>query len=118
MDFKSIEDVKPWMLTPGVSARVLMSGRRIMLFLVDMKAGSMIPSHRHPNEQLGICLKGRALFKTDNGEFIVEEGSTYRLHPNEEHSVEALLDSRFLDVFAPPRRDYIERQMREELEQR
>ncbi|MEM3608061.1 MAG: cupin domain-containing protein [Candidatus Bathyarchaeia archaeon] len=113
MDVKRVGDVKPWIHGPGVSARVLMSGRHIMLLLVDMEAGSIIPRHKHPNEQLGICLKGRASFKTDAEEFVVEEGMTYRFNPDEEHLVKALMDSRFIDVFSPPRNDYLKRQIRE-----
>ncbi|MGC8850392.1 MAG: cupin domain-containing protein [Candidatus Bathyarchaeia archaeon] len=81
-----------------------------MLLQVDMEAGSIIPRHRHPNEQLGICLKGRASFKTDKEEFIVEGGIAYRFKPDEEHSVKALTDSRFLEAFSPPHSDYLERQ--------
>ncbi|MEM2122048.1 MAG: cupin domain-containing protein, partial [Candidatus Bathyarchaeia archaeon] len=86
MIIKRIDSAESWTLTSGVSARVIMSGRRIMLFLVDMKAGSLIPLHKHPNEQLGICLRGRALFKTGREEATVEKGSTYMFQPNEEHS--------------------------------
>lgn len=115
MEIKRIDNIKSWELTSDVLTRVIMLGERVMLFLVEMKAGSVIPLHKHPNEQMGICLKGKAVFKANNETVIVEEGSTYRFNPNEEHSVKALTDSRFLDVFAPPREDYIERQRREDL---
>ncbi len=110
MDIKSVNDVPQWRLTPGVRGKVVLSGEHIMLFLVEMKGGSSIPYHRHPNEQMGLCLKGKAIFKTEKEENIIEEGITYRFPPNEEHSVEALDHSRFLDVFAPPRKDYLKKQ--------
>ena len=63
MDIKSINDVPQWKITPGVRGRVILSGDRIMLFLVDIKEGSSMPAHRHPNEQMGLCLKGKAIIK-------------------------------------------------------
>ncbi len=110
MDFRKIVDVPWWSLAPGVRVRVMMSGERIMLFLVDIEAGASVPKHSHPNEQMGICLKGKAIFRGDGEERVIEEGSTYWFVPDEEHSIEALEESRLLDVFSPPRQNHLEKQ--------
>ena len=60
---------------------------------------------------MGICLKGKAEFISEKQRVIVEEGIFYWIKPNERHGVTSLADetSLFLDVFNPPREDYIDK---------
>lgn len=108
---KAVKGVE-WSLAPGVFGKVVLKGENIMFFLVRMKPGAVVPKHSHPNEQMGLCLKGRAIFKAGGEEQIVGEGLAYRFAPGEEHSVEAVGEgeSLFLDAFAPPRQEYLKRQ--------
>ena len=45
-------------IAPGVQIKT-MWGERIMISVVDLAAGSQVPAHVHPNEQMGMVLEGR-----------------------------------------------------------
>jgi len=93
----------------GVTGKVLLWSERLMFFLVEIEAGEMVPEHSHPHEQMGICLKGEAEFMGDGQRVIVREGMAYAINANEKHSVKVIGTERgvFLDVFCPPREDYL-----------
>jgi len=92
-----------------IKSEIIFSSGRTMFLLVDMKPGQIIPEHRHPHEQMGICLKGKAEFTSGEDKFPVEAGTFYWIKPNEPHSVKVIEESTFLDVFSPPREDYLEK---------
>ena len=92
-----------------IRSEIIFSSRRLMFLLVDMKPGQVVPEHRHPHEQMGICLKGKAEFISGENKFLVEAAMFYWIKPNEPHSVEVIEESTFLDVFSPPREDYLEK---------
>ncbi|MBO3802320.1 MAG: cupin domain-containing protein [Candidatus Brockarchaeota archaeon] len=96
---------------PGVKGRVLLSGENMMFFLVEVEGSGIVPEHSHPQEQFGICLSGKAELASGGLSRIVEAGTAYRFGPNEKHSVRVLGDepATFLDVFSPPREDYLRR---------
>jgi quercetin dioxygenase-like cupin family protein len=92
-----------------IKSEIIFSGEKIMFLLVDLKAGQIVPEHRHLHEQMGTCLKGKAEFISGEKKFLVEVGMFYWMKPNEPHSVKVLEESIFLDVFSPPREDYLEK---------
>ena len=47
---------------PDVLGRVILAGKRMTFFLVEIPAGKKVPMHSHPHEQMGICLAGKAEF--------------------------------------------------------
>jgi quercetin dioxygenase-like cupin family protein len=106
MQVKKIFEGVEWVLTQGVSVKVILESDKIQFLLVKMTPNAIVPMHNHINEQMGICLKGKALIKTRKEKLIVEENSVYKFASNEEHSVKALEETVFLDVFSPPREDY------------
>ena len=95
-----------------IKSEIIFSGGRMMFLLVDMEPGQIVPEHRHPHEQMGICLKGKAEFISRENKFLIEAGMFYWIKPNEPHSVKVTEKSTFLDVFSPPREDYLEKAMR------
>ena len=92
-----------------IKSEIIFSSGRMMFLLVDMKPGQIVPEHRHPHEQMGICLKGKAEFISGENKILVEAGMFYWIKPNEPHSVKVIEESTFLDVFSPPREDYLEK---------
>jgi len=72
-----------------------------------MKAGCAVPAHRHENEQVSMVLSGRLRFLLEDGAVDVGPGQVMRLAPNQPHAVEVLEDSIVLDLFSPPREDWI-----------
>ncbi len=95
----------------GANGSVLLSSERLMSVLVEVEAGEKIPIHSHPHEQMGICLDGEAEFKGEEGSIIIKKGMVYFFRSNEKHSVQVVGKKKgvFLDVFSPPREDYLSR---------
>jgi len=74
---------------------------------IYLKAGAVVPRHSHPNEQVSLVRSGRLRFVFDDGERIVVAGQVMEIAPGLPHLVEALEDSVALDLFNPPRQDWI-----------
>lgn len=109
MKVVSREDVQGIELFRGITGKILLSGEKIMFLLVEIEKGGLVPTHSHSNEQFGLCLRGKAEFRNEEKTEIVQTGMFYALAPNEPHSVQMLEDEPglFLDVFSPPREDYL-----------
>ncbi|MFQ5711136.1 MAG: cupin domain-containing protein [Candidatus Geothermarchaeales archaeon] len=105
------EDVKEIELFPGIRAKILLYGENLMLSLVEMSPGLVAPMHSHPHEQVTSCLKGMAEVKTDEGGRVVKEGDFILFTSNERHEIKVIGDEKtvFLDVFSPPREEYIKK---------
>jgi quercetin dioxygenase-like cupin family protein len=103
--------LKPLSLFSGVEGRIVFSSENVMFLHVAIPPKAVVPMHSHRHEQMGICLRGKAELRTETGKTIVTEGMFYWFKPNEKHSVISLSDepSLFLDVFNPPREDYLEK---------
>ena len=87
--------------------RQLVVGQDIMIARVLLKKGCIIPEHSHPNEQLTYILEGTLKFWVDGQEILVRSGETLAIPRNMPHKAEALEDTVDLDVFNPPRADWI-----------
>jgi quercetin dioxygenase-like cupin family protein len=112
LDYKKIEKLKRFEFFPNIFGRVLLNGDRMTFFIVEVPPESKIRMHNHENEQMGICLKGKAEFVTENKKEIISEGMVYRFAPYEKHAINSIINesSLFLDVFSPARTDYIRKQ--------
>jgi quercetin dioxygenase-like cupin family protein len=82
-------------------------GQDIMLSRVLLKKGCVVPEHSHSNEQISYVTEGALKFAVDGREVIVSEGEVLAIPRNMPHRVEALQDSVSLDIFNPPRADWI-----------
>lgn len=87
--------------------RQLVVGQNIMLARVLLKKGCIVPLHSHVNEQLSYILEGALKFWIDNKEIVVRAGEVLTIPPNMPHKAEALEDTVDLDIFHPPRADWI-----------
>ena len=89
--------------------RQLVVGEKIMLARVLLKKGCVVPEHSHPNEQVTFILEGALKFWIEGKEIVVHAGEVLTIPPNLPHRAEALVDTVDLDVFTPPRADWINR---------
>jgi quercetin dioxygenase-like cupin family protein len=96
-----LEDLNPLL------QRQFVVGQEIMLARVLLKKGCIVPEHSHHNEQLTYVLEGALKFWIDGREIIVNAGETLCISSNMPHKAEALEDTVDLDVFSPPRADWI-----------
>ncbi len=102
----------PWHMVPledlnPLLQRQFVVGQDIMLARVLLKKGCIVPLHSHPNEQLTYILDGALKFWIDGKEIVVNAGETLCIPSNMPHKAEALADTIDLDVFTPPRADWI-----------
>lgn len=93
--------------------RRLITGDRMMLAHVYLKKGCIVPRHQHENEQLTYILEGALRFQigTDDErtEYVVRAGEVLHIPSNVPHEAEALEDTLDVDIFSPPRQDWLER---------
>lgn len=90
--------------------RRLISGERVMLAHVYLKKGCVVPRHAHENEQLTYILEGALRFwigEEESQEVVVRAGEVLRIPSNVPHKAEALEDTLDVDVFSPPRQDWL-----------
>ncbi|MGB9232788.1 MAG: cupin domain-containing protein [Terriglobales bacterium] len=87
--------------------RQLVVGQNIMLARVLLKKGCIVPEHSHPNEQVTFILEGALKFWIDDREIVVHAGDVLTIPPNMPHKAEAVEDTVDLDVFYPPRADWM-----------
>jgi quercetin dioxygenase-like cupin family protein len=93
-------------------ARQLLTAERVMLAHVHLEAGCQVPLHQHENEQLCYVLQGALRFwlgEDGAQELMVRAGEVLHLPSNVWHRAEAPEDTLVLDVFSPPRQDWIDK---------
>ena len=92
-------------------SRRLVTGERLMLAHVYLDQGCIVPQHSHDNEQLTYILEGKLrFFLGDDGSEVVDVAAGEVLHipSNLPHKAEALEDTLDVDIFSPPRADWLE----------
>lgn len=95
----------------GIERRII-SGERMMLTHVYLRKGAVVPQHSHDNEQLTYILEGALRFRVggEGSEVIdVRAGEVLHIPPNVPHSAEALEDTLDVDIFSPPRQDWLDK---------
>ena len=98
----------PWIdLAPGIRRRTVTHGKTMYQMIAELKAGSKMPEHQHPQEQIIHILAGRMRVFANGGTHELRAGDSYYLARNVPHGVETPEDTRVLDTFSPPRDEYI-----------
>ncbi|HYA62723.1 MAG TPA: cupin domain-containing protein [Candidatus Sulfotelmatobacter sp.] len=87
--------------------REMVVGEKVMLARVFLKKGAHVPMHYHHNEQVTYILEGALKFAIDGREIIVHGGEVLCIPSNMPHEAWALEDTLDLDVFTPPREDWL-----------
>ncbi len=92
--------------------RKLITGDQMMLAHVYLKKGAVVPRHSHENEQITYILEGGLRFwiGADESQVIdVLAGEVLHIPSNVPHKAEALADTLDVDVFSPPRQDWLDK---------
>ena len=90
--------------------RRLITGERVMLAHVYLKKGCIVPKHSHENEQITYILEGALKFHLGEDQrenVVVHAGEVLHIPSNLPHQAEALEDTLDVDVFSPPREDWL-----------
>ena len=91
-------------------SRRLITGDRMMLAHVYLKKGMIVPTHQHENEQLTYILEGALHFwigEHGEKEVVVRAGEVLMIPSMVWHKAEALEDTLDVDIFDPPRQDWL-----------
>ena len=105
-DDMPIETVSPML------SRRLVSCDKMMLAHVYLKKGCIVPKHQHHNEQLTYILEGCLRFwigEDESQTLDVHAGEVLHLPSFVWHKAEALEDTLDVDVFSPPREDWLKK---------
>ena len=104
------EEVEKEQITDVISRR-LVWGERMMIAQVNLDKGSVVPKHAHENEQITYILEGALRFwigEDGEEELVVRAGEILYIPSNVPHKAEALEDTLDVDVFSPPRQDWLD----------
>ena len=104
------DDLPAEPLKGGISRR-LITGKGVMIAHVYLKKGDDVPQHSHENEQITYILEGALRFwlgPEGEQELTVRAGEVLVIPSNLEHRALALEDTLDVDVFNPPRQDWLD----------
>ena len=91
----------------GVEIDVLVSGSEGMVTKMRFKGGDKVPFHSHPNIQSGYVMSGRMRLRTRDMDETLGPGDSYSVPAGVDHSIEVLEPGEVIDVFVPPREDFL-----------
>ena len=91
----------------GVDIELLSNGQKSMITKMNYKIGDQVPFHKHPNEQAGYVISGKIRIQFANNDQVLIPGDSYVISENVDHSIEVIEAGEVIDVFTPPREDYI-----------
>jgi quercetin dioxygenase-like cupin family protein len=83
-------------------------GANVMLARIVLKKGAQVPMHHHFHEQISHVVEGALNFTIDDKDVSVRAGEILTIPPDVPHEVIALEDSVALEIFNPPRQDWID----------
>ena len=94
-------------ICPGITRRTVAHGKTMYQMMATLAAGSRMPAHSHPQEQIVHILEGKMRLIVDGVPHELSTGDSFYLASKVPHGVETILPTRVLDTFSPPREDYL-----------
>lgn len=109
MTLHQFHQMKKEQLTETI-ARRFVHGERAMLAQLWLSKGAVVPTHTHEAEQISYVVDGalRLWLGDEEKQFDVRAGEVLVIPSNVPHRAEALEDTYDIDIFGPPRHDWIE----------
>lgn len=104
--YLSLDKIPEEQITPQITRKVV-TGEKEMLVFWKMKAGAHAAAHRHPNEQIFWMLKGRMEFRLGNEKRTCVAGDIGVIPGGVEHEASFPEDTEVIDIFSPPREDFL-----------
>jgi len=107
MPFIQLDTIQSTELLPGFSVKFIHSEKMTLAYW-DIRAGSVLPEHSHPHEQVAAQVMSGQFELTLEGESkVMKAGDVAVIPSNAVHSGKAITDCQLLDVFSPVREDYL-----------
>lgn len=89
-------------------SRKVISGDRTMIAHIFLKKGCVVPAHSHDNEQMTYIISGALRFTVNGREILLKAGEVMHIPSNVVHAAVAVEDTLDMDVFSPPRQDWLD----------
>lgn len=82
-------------------------GERMMVTLMTFQEGERVETHSHPHEQAGYCIQGHFELTIEDVSTVIKADDSYVIPGGTAHSYRILEDSLAVEMFSPPREDYL-----------
>ena len=94
-------------LVSGVQRKTLAVGEHTLMSKFVLEAGSELPLHQHPHEQIGFLVSGKIVLTIGEEACSLEPGDSWAVPGGTEHKAEVLEQAEVIEVFYPVRQDYL-----------
>lgn len=91
----------------GVDFVLLSHGPSSMVTKMLYKSTDRVPSHKHPNEQSGYVISGTYRLFIKDTLYDIGPGDSYTIPENVPHHIKIVEPGEVVDMFTPPRTDYL-----------
>jgi len=107
MSFFSESDLPAKQLLEGIKLKAV-SGDKTMMTIFEFDVNALIPSHKHPHEQITYIIEGELEFTVEGKTRILRKGDGVVISSNHEHSAKVLnAPAKAVDAWYPRREDYL-----------
>jgi quercetin dioxygenase-like cupin family protein len=104
--FGDLASIAPQQIWDGVVVRAV-HGERMTMALVELAPNSHVPDHHHPNEQVGVLVRGSMRLRVDGETREHSSGDTWRILADVPHEAHAGPDGALaVEIWSPPRGDW------------
>ena len=100
------KNLKEHGMIPGFKARFIHS-KTMTISYWDIIKGSQLPEHSHPHEQISQVLEGEFQLTVNGESMIMTPGKIAVIPSGATHSGKAITNCQVMDIFSPPREDYM-----------
>jgi quercetin dioxygenase-like cupin family protein len=91
----------------GIYRRTMATTSKMMLCEFFIERERIVPQHQHPHDQVGYVVFGKLELTVAGETRVCLPGDTYQIAGGIEHGAVALVDTLVIEVFAPPREEYL-----------
>ena len=109
----AMPETERWIpIAAGIRRQTLVAGEQMMQMMVVLDAGSHLPEHQHPHEQLTHVLRGRLRLTIDGAAREVGPGESVCIPGGTPHAADVDEETLVIDTFSPPREDLLAQDQR------
>ena len=102
------KEQQPWIdIAPGIRRRTITHGATMYQMRAELEAGSRLPEHQHPQEQITHVISGKIRLIVAGAPYELCPGDSFYIGSSVPHRAETILDTVVIDTFSPPRDDYL-----------
>ena len=102
------DSAKPLLpVVSGVQRKTLAVGEHSLMTKFVLEAGSELPMHKHPHEQIGFLVSGRLVLTIGDESCALEPGDSWAVPGDVEHCAKVIEHAEAIEVFYPVRQDYL-----------